>query len=210
MSHPTQRRSADPRTVRTRAKILRAATELFTEQGFDEVSVAMIARKAEVGISSIYVHFPSKAALMDELVGQALDEHAEAFAEARTAPQPMERIVALGRACLRLAADHPAAARALGTLGHDPNALPDGRSRAFLDGLVDDIEAQARALVSDGSLPSEAMHGTVALAIATILGLVDQVGRPDALGIPHETADAALSIGGGWAISGLAAAAAAH
>src|ERR1041384_3978284 len=48
--------------ARNREKVLRAARELFAEQGFD-VPLDEIAAKAGVGPGTVYRHFPTKQAL---------------------------------------------------------------------------------------------------------------------------------------------------
>lgn len=50
-------RPADPQR---RATILRAATEVFTEQGFSDARLADIAQRAGVVISTLYLYFDSK------------------------------------------------------------------------------------------------------------------------------------------------------
>ena len=58
---------APPRQTRSRAsmeKVLRAATTLFTEQGFEETSLADIARASGVSIGSIYNRFAHKQAIL--------------------------------------------------------------------------------------------------------------------------------------------------
>jgi AcrR family transcriptional regulator len=50
-------RPADPQR---RATILRAATEVFTEQGFSDTRLADIAQRAGVVISTLYLYFDSK------------------------------------------------------------------------------------------------------------------------------------------------------
>lgn len=50
------------RNVRQRAFV--AATELLREEGWEELSVRAIARRAQIGASSIYHHFPNKEALL--------------------------------------------------------------------------------------------------------------------------------------------------
>lgn len=50
-------RTADPTR---RATILRAATEVFSEQGFSDTRLADIAQRAGVAISTLYLYFRSK------------------------------------------------------------------------------------------------------------------------------------------------------
>lgn len=51
-----------------RALIVRAATRLFLEQGYDRTSLARIAEVAEVSKSTLFKQFPTKAALFDAMV----------------------------------------------------------------------------------------------------------------------------------------------
>src|SRR5579884_462702 len=54
-------RPADPHRRET---ILRAATEVFTEQGFSDTRLADIAQRAGVVISTLYLYFDSKEAMV--------------------------------------------------------------------------------------------------------------------------------------------------
>ena len=56
------------RAVRTRAAIVRAAAEVFAEQGFAGASVANITKRAGVTLGAMYFHFKSKEALAREIV----------------------------------------------------------------------------------------------------------------------------------------------
>src|SRR5664280_607749 len=53
--------------MRNRASILRAARELFAGEDPD-VQIGDVARRAGVGVGTVYRHFPDKEALMGELV----------------------------------------------------------------------------------------------------------------------------------------------
>ncbi len=48
----------------TRAAILEAATALFLQRGFDDVTVREIADKADVSPKTVFTHFPQKEALV--------------------------------------------------------------------------------------------------------------------------------------------------
>src|SRR5689334_11404124 len=58
---------------RTRAALLDAARDLIEEQGFDAVSMAAVADRADVTRRSVYLHFASRA----ELLGALFDHVAE-------------------------------------------------------------------------------------------------------------------------------------
>ena len=55
--------------ARNRQRILKAASEVFTELGL-EVSLDEVARHAGVGVGTVYRHFSTKEALLGELVRQ--------------------------------------------------------------------------------------------------------------------------------------------
>jgi AcrR family transcriptional regulator len=52
----------------TRTEILRAAGELFAEQGYAQTTVAGIAERAQVAINTVYTSVGGKSALIDALV----------------------------------------------------------------------------------------------------------------------------------------------
>ncbi|HEV2171771.1 MAG TPA: TetR/AcrR family transcriptional regulator [Candidatus Binatus sp.] len=56
----------------TRERILSAAGRLFAEQGFNSVSMPMIAGASEITAGAIYKHFESKADLLFEVVKRAV------------------------------------------------------------------------------------------------------------------------------------------
>ncbi len=54
----------EQRKRQTRAALLRAAEELFTARGYDEVTVAEIASRAGVSVKTLFQHFRSKEDLL--------------------------------------------------------------------------------------------------------------------------------------------------
>jgi AcrR family transcriptional regulator len=65
---------------RNRERILRAARAVFADQGTD-AQIDDVARRAKVGVGTVYRHYPTKDALLDALVRERFDEIA-ALAEA--------------------------------------------------------------------------------------------------------------------------------
>jgi len=58
------------RKARTRAAILRAASDLFDERGYQETSVQLISDAADVGIGTLYGYFSSKEEVLREVLRQ--------------------------------------------------------------------------------------------------------------------------------------------
>jgi AcrR family transcriptional regulator len=54
----------DEKRRRTRRHIARVATGLFLEHGFGRVTIAEVARTAEVSVNTVYTYFPSKEDLV--------------------------------------------------------------------------------------------------------------------------------------------------
>jgi AcrR family transcriptional regulator len=57
---------------RNRERVLAAAREVFAEQG-REAQIDDVARRAEVGVGTVYRHFPTKEALIDAIAGEAFE-----------------------------------------------------------------------------------------------------------------------------------------
>lgn len=66
---------------RNREAIVAAARELFAEQGMD-AQMDEIARRAKVGVGTLYRHFPAKEDLLDGLIARRFERLAERAAEA--------------------------------------------------------------------------------------------------------------------------------
>jgi AcrR family transcriptional regulator len=56
------------RSRRTRERILQAAVAAFESGGFDETTTAAIARRAGIGVGTLYGYFPDKRAILLELL----------------------------------------------------------------------------------------------------------------------------------------------
>jgi AcrR family transcriptional regulator len=65
-----------------RRRILTAATRLFARRGFAKTTVEEIALEAGVSKGLVYVHFPSKEALLEKVLSIAIVEWSEATKEA--------------------------------------------------------------------------------------------------------------------------------
>lgn len=69
-----RRQRADAR--RNRAKVLAAAAAAFAESGL-EAQIEDIARRAGVGVGTVYRHFPTKETLVEALAGEHFEQLAE-------------------------------------------------------------------------------------------------------------------------------------
>lgn len=60
------------KAAEARARVLAAASRLFSRHGIDRVTVAQIAQKARVSVASVYAQFQSKAGVLEALAHSVL------------------------------------------------------------------------------------------------------------------------------------------
>ncbi|MGH2898794.1 MAG: TetR/AcrR family transcriptional regulator, partial [Solirubrobacteraceae bacterium] len=80
--------------MRNRQKILATAEGMFARDGL-AVSVDDIARRAEVGIGTLYRHFPTKDALVAAIVIARIERVAERAEQLAAAPAPGAALIEL-------------------------------------------------------------------------------------------------------------------
>jgi AcrR family transcriptional regulator len=100
-----RRLRADAR--RNRERILAAAKEVFAEQG-EEAQMDDVARRAGVGVGTVYRHFPSKEILLGELVREKFETFTERAREALEKPDAWEAFANLLRDNAALMAENVA------------------------------------------------------------------------------------------------------
>jgi len=83
-----------PRVDRRRA-VLDAATALFAERGFAGVSLQDIAETAGTHKTTLFYHFPTKEALHEAVLDEALGRIAEVMSEFLGGPFSRERVAYL-------------------------------------------------------------------------------------------------------------------
>lgn len=140
MGHEEAKASRKPRadSLRNREKLLEAATEVFRDGG-PGASLDAVAKRAEVGIGTLYRHFPTRDALFAAVYRRDVDRLAD-MAEALSADAgPMEAL----RRWLHAAVDVVAtkkgmlAALELEVAGQeDLFAYTSGRMRGAAEALV--------------------------------------------------------------------------
>jgi AcrR family transcriptional regulator len=91
----------------TRDKILEAARELFSEHGYEGVSMRQVAEKIEYSPTAIYVHFSDKEDLFHELCNEDFARLAAEFQSTSLSQDPVERIKQIGRSYVEFGIRHP-------------------------------------------------------------------------------------------------------
>jgi len=90
-----------------RQAILEAALRLFTEQGFEKVSMRNIADAIEYSPATIYLYFKDKNVLLFDLQTQGFEMLAQELKAIDAAAQPAEQLRAVGEHFLGFALRHP-------------------------------------------------------------------------------------------------------
>ena len=130
-----------PATAGTRGRILLAGLGMFAEHGFHATSIRDIATEAAVQPASLYAHFPSKEAILAELVLAGHEEHHTRLVTAllQSGTDPRDRLTALVRAHVQAHTDYPMLAvvannemHALSPAAAAPAAAVRRRSEALL------------------------------------------------------------------------------
>ncbi|HTI00781.1 MAG TPA: TetR/AcrR family transcriptional regulator [Acidisoma sp.] len=86
---------------RNREKLLEVAKAAFSESGTD-ISLEEIARRAGVGIGTLYRHFPNRDAILADVYRRGVEQLAAAAAELSSSHPPLEAL----RAWMRLFVDY--------------------------------------------------------------------------------------------------------
>ncbi|HEU5076508.1 MAG TPA: TetR/AcrR family transcriptional regulator [Polyangiaceae bacterium] len=82
---PSSGRKPDRRVERTKRALFEALVELMIEKGYDAISVADVADRANVGRSTFYAHYADKEDLLQESL-RGLRHHLTTAAPARLKP----------------------------------------------------------------------------------------------------------------------------
>jgi AcrR family transcriptional regulator len=148
---------------RNREKVLAAARTVFSEQGVD-AQMDDVARRADVGVGTVYRHFPS----LDELIpacGEltmevvALPEPSTVPARFEDATEPAERIERLVREAFAIYDRGAPELRAIRREGHVHPRVAQAR---------DELEASLTALVDSALEPLDATQQDRAVARAMV------------------------------------------
>jgi AcrR family transcriptional regulator len=100
---------------RNRERVLGAARAVFAAQGH-EAQMDDVARQAQVGVGTVYRHFPTKEALIEALAVEAFERVADAAREALKIEDPWEAFTQALWAGARLLAGDRALAELMATL----------------------------------------------------------------------------------------------
>jgi AcrR family transcriptional regulator len=163
----TERGARTARGARTRARLLEAAEQVFTELGYHEASIVKIVQAAGVAPGTFYLYFSSKRDIFDELIEDLNRRVRRAMTEGASGASTRAEAERLGfEAFFRFTAEHPSLYRVIRQAEFvSPAALQlhyqrivegyvRGLSEAMAAGEIDqaDPEALAWALMGVGEM----------------------------------------------------------
>jgi AcrR family transcriptional regulator len=126
---------------RNRERILSSARKQFAEHGLD-LHVERVARDAQVGVGTVYRHFPAKEDLVRALADERFAYFAEQAREALEDPDPWHGFCELLHECGRVVAEDRALSEALDQL---PNLCAASAEKVRLQELMGALIERARA-----------------------------------------------------------------
>ena len=179
----------------TRTRLVRAALELFTEQGFRATTTPELARRAGVAEATIYRHFAGKEALLNAASMEAVDWGLTLVSAGETEHR-LDAEVALsliGRELVRVAEQDPALVRMLLRPPEEPLHEEATRQafREFRVGLQQIMAAgKQRGRIRPGSAE---LWAAVWLALA---GFVAERVAAKEWGVDHPNVE--LALGSAW------------
>jgi AcrR family transcriptional regulator len=134
---PPLRRDAQ----RNRDRIIAATSAAFQERGLD-VGVDEIARRAGVGMGTLYRHFPTKDALIDAIVDTRFAQLTEAAERALEAEDAWEGFQGFLHAAVELQATDRGFKDALAARGRDERRVKAARKKLY--DVIDRLVARGR------------------------------------------------------------------
>ena len=153
------------RATRSRAALVEAARQCFTERGYEDTTVAEILERAGMARGALYHYFPGGKA---EIFGAVFETINDEFHRRRDAvselTSPLDQLVAGIGVFLRMCRDEDFARIALtdaprlipgqSELGSSYRMLRDGLARAAAAGELDQVDVDASAMALYGAVRS--------------------------------------------------------
>ena len=124
MEPETSKSRRKPRvdSIRNRERLLEAATEIFSAGG-PQASLEAVARKAGVGIGTLYRHFPTRDALFDAVYRHEVDLLGDLAERLAKVEAPVEALKTWLQANVRLVATKKGMIEALQLAAHGSSEL---------------------------------------------------------------------------------------
>ncbi len=101
----TERKEREKQEMRER--IVEAAAEIFTREGYEKTSIRMIAERIEYSPATIYLYFKDKNEILFAVHRVGFDLLKQEMYPLAQIENPLERLRAIGELYLRFSVEHP-------------------------------------------------------------------------------------------------------
>jgi len=183
----------------TKERILSAAGDAFTREGYNATTIEAIADAAGTAPASVYNHFDSKAGVAQALAEQALAAHDEYVAAAWALElTPLERLIAAAGAVIAFAIEQPMLFQAMSLSYQRPLGMfPADTAAAAAIGArraqqLRQVEANIEQAIEAGELGPMDIHATSRFVMSALAGVLTMEAQPDAEADPRSTATAGI------------------
>lgn len=163
-------RRADAR--RNQERVLAAAEEAFATYGMS-VPVDEIARRAGLGVGTVYRHFPTKAALLEAVVRAHLTKFVERAKQLCQRPDATEALFTLVAELVQLAVDKKDLVEEMAQAGVAKEAI-HATAKEELDGVISELWRRAQ---QEGSVRADLEPDDLGALISATCMAADHRGR---------------------------------
>jgi len=169
-----------------RRSILRAAREVFFEDGFHRATVDQVAQRAEVSKGTVYLYFESKETILAHLILEGLHQLVGELEQAYAADEPLsaeERLRRLGQAYFRFFQREPVYYRFMMAMdrGRFQETVAPEVYRQVQQASMEGFNWVVRAVeqgIADGEFDCQDARRAAAALWATVNGAMELVEHP--------------------------------
>ncbi|HEX8084964.1 MAG TPA: TetR/AcrR family transcriptional regulator [Solirubrobacteraceae bacterium] len=147
-----------------RRQLLAEATALFATHGYDELSMAKLAREAGISKPLLYHYFPSKRDLFEAVLSQAAEEHLRRIATDDSLPPAAQLTTAIDAYLTWIEENRGAYEKLLRSAG-----IPEVRE------LIDRVRGETATRILEGIVPEGPPPPKVRAAVRAWLWYMDGV-----------------------------------
>lgn len=173
MERQQARTTRRPRTdaVRNRERVLEAAKAVFSAGGA-EASLEAVARRAQVGIGTLYRHFPTREALFEAVYRREVEQLAELAERLRSEASPANALRIWLRAIVDFVATKKGMSAALALAAHGSSEL----SAYTSDRLTEAVSGLLERAVAAGEIRGDIGPEDLLRAMVGMCYMQDQPG----------------------------------
>src|SRR5246500_1970899 len=174
MADPSAATLRRPRAdaVRNRERVLEAAKSVFSAGGPD-ASLEAVAKRAGVGIGTLYRHFPTREALFEAVYRREVEQLGELSEQLRSEPQPVEALRQWLRSTVEFVATKKGMTAALALAAHGKSSELTAFS---FERLTRAVGALLDRAVAAGEIRADASPEGLLRALIGMCYLQDQPG----------------------------------